>query len=95
MEAQNRPCPKRWVASAVCKLKCTDWSPSDPRHKMALSFALVFRTLPVDHLSSGGEDAQMSEAQNGLLSQKLCHFCLFQKLCHFYNLITHPLQSES
>ena len=37
MKAQNRACPRRCVASAVCTLTCTDWSPKDMGHKMALS----------------------------------------------------------
>ena len=54
MKAQNRACPRRWVASAVCTLTCTDWSLRDPRHKMFPSPALEVRALPGDDLSSGG-----------------------------------------
>jgi len=45
MKAQNRVCPRRCVPSAVCTLTCTDWSPRDMGHKMALSPALVGRAL--------------------------------------------------
>jgi hypothetical protein len=59
-----RACPRRCVASAVCMLTSTDWSPRDPEHKMAPSLALAVRALPAGHLSFGGEGAQMSGAQN-------------------------------
>jgi hypothetical protein len=66
MKARNRACPRRCVASAVCMFTCTDWSLKDTGHKMALSPALEVRALPGRHLSSGGEGARMSGAQNGV-----------------------------
>jgi hypothetical protein len=95
MKAWNRACPRRCVASAVCVLTCIDCSSRDLGHKMAPSPALAVRALPGGHLSSGGEGALMSGAQNGGLSQKLCHFCLFQKLCCFCSPLAHPLQFVS
>ena len=66
MKSWYRACPRRYVASTVCMLTCMDWSPRDPGHKMAPSPALVVRSLPGGHLSSGREGAQMSGAQNGV-----------------------------
>jgi hypothetical protein len=37
MKAQNRACPRRYVASTVSSLTCEGWSPRDPGHKMTLS----------------------------------------------------------
>jgi hypothetical protein len=70
MKAQNRAFP-RCVASAVCMLTCTDWSPRDRGHKMTLSSALVVRVLPGRHLSSAWNVWSPKQG----LSQKLCCFC--------------------
>ena len=86
MEARNRACPRRCVASAVFALTCADWSQRDLRHNMAPSPALAVRALPGRHLCSSREGARMSGAQNGGLSQKLC--------C-FFSLLAHPPQSAS
>jgi hypothetical protein len=55
MKARNRACPRICVASAVCALTCTDWSPRDPGHKMVPSPAPVIRALSGGHISSDGE----------------------------------------
>jgi hypothetical protein len=67
-KGQNRGCPRRCVASAICMLTCTDWSLRDVGYKMAHSPALAVRALPGGHLSSGGEGARMSGVRNGV-----CH----------------------
>jgi hypothetical protein len=84
MKAQNRACRRRCVSSAVCTLTCTDWSPRDRGHKMALSPALVVRALLGRYLFSGG-DGGVRSPKRGLF-QKLCCFCLSQKLCCFCSL---------
>jgi hypothetical protein len=66
MKTRNKACPRRCVASAVCMLTCTDCSPRDFGHKMALSPALVVKGLQGRHLSSGRECAWMSGAGNGV-----------------------------
>jgi hypothetical protein len=79
MKAQNRACPRRCVASAVCALTCTDWSLRDLGHKMAPSPALEVRVLPGGHLSSGGEGAWMSQSQNGACPRS----CVASAVCMF------------
>jgi hypothetical protein len=64
--AQNRICPRSFVASAFHMLTCVDWSLRDPGHKMAPSLVLAVSVLPGGHLSSGGGGVQMSGAQNGV-----------------------------
>jgi hypothetical protein len=95
MKARNRACPRRCVAAAVCRLTCTDWSPRDPGHKVALSSTLEVRALAVCHLSSGRKRCPDVWSPKRGLSQKLCCFCLSQKLCRFCSLLTNPPQSPS
>ena len=82
----ERACPKRGVASAVCTVTCTDWSPRDMGHKMALSPALEVRALLGRHLSSGGEGARMSGAPKGVCPRS-CVSSAVQ--------LAHPSQSVS
>ena len=67
-------------------LTCTDWSPRDTGHKMALSPALVFRVLLGRHLYSGGARYLDVWSLKGVLSQKLYGFC---------SLLAYPSQSVS
>ena len=78
MKAQNRACPRRCVASAVCTLACTDWSPRDTSHKMAPSPVQAFRDLLGGHLSSDGECARCLEPETGSVPEAVL---LLQSAC--------------
>jgi hypothetical protein len=75
-------------------LTCTDWSPRDTGHKMALSPALVVRALPGTSLPWRGTCLDIWSPKQGL-SQKVFCFYLSQKLCSFCSLHTHQCRLVS
>ena len=78
MKAQNRACPRRCVASAVCTLTCTDLSPRDTGHQMALSPALVVRALPADTSPLVGKVPGCLEPEKGSVPEAVL---LLQSAC--------------
>ena len=65
VKARNKACPRRCVASAVSVLTCTDWSPGDVGHKMALSAALVVKALWTDTSPLAGKEPRCLEPKTG------------------------------
>ena len=90
------PVPEAVLLLQSTLFTCADWSLRDPGHKMAPSPALAVRALSYNHLSSGGEGAQMSGAQNGVCRRScVASACPRSCVASAVRPLAHPLQSMS